>query len=157
MSGQDALKPLAEGLGGLTESWGHQKYLLGLTRRWPKMVGPTLAQNSLPAYFIGTELWIYAAHALWMQQLSFSKPELLDKINAFLQQCGGPQVSDLRWTLQPADFPSLPETGKTSPPPAPLDPERERAFRRLADAIASPEAREAFSRFWRQMESMRNR
>lgn len=154
MSEQDALKPLAAGLNGLSESWGNQKYLLGLTKRWPKMVGPVLAQNSLPAYFLGAELWVYTAHAIWMQQLGFAKPELLTKINDFLAEHGGPQVSDLRWTLQPADFPSLPAE-KPDPPPAPVDPERERAFRRLADAIADPEAREAFCRFWRQMEALR--
>ncbi|WP_417916241.1 DUF721 domain-containing protein [Candidatus Electronema sp. JC] len=155
MAGQDELKPLAAGLSGLTESWGHQKYLLGLTKRWPKMVGPVLAANSLPAYFLSTELWIYTTHAIWMQQLGFAKPELLAKVNDFLQEYGGPQVADLRWTLQPADFPALP-TEKPEPPPAPVDPERERAFRRLADAIADPEAREAFCRFWRRVESMRN-
>lgn len=156
MSEQDALKPLAAGLSSLSESWGRQKYLLGLTRRWPKMVGPVLAQNSLPAYFLGTELWIYTTHAIWMQQLSFSKPELLEKVNEFLGNYGGEQVSDLRWTLQPADFPALPSEHPV-PPPAPVDPERERAFRRLADAIANPEAREAFYRFWQRVESLRNR
>ncbi len=156
MSEQDTLKPLAAGLSSLSESWGRQKYLLGLTRRWPKMVGPVLAQNSLPAYFLGTELWIYTTHAIWMQQLSFSKPELLEKVNEFLDKYGGQQVSDLRWTLQPADFPALPSENPV-PPPAPVDPERERAFRRLADAIANSEAREAFYRFWQRVESLRNR
>ena len=153
MAGQD-LTPLANGLSGLTEHWGHQKYLLGLTRRWPTMVGPVLAANSLPAYFLSTELWIYTTHAIWMQQLGFAKPELLTKVNTFLGEYGGPQVHDLRWTLQPADFPTLP-TEKPSLPSAPIDPERELAFRRMAEAIASPEAREAFCRFWQRVESIR--
>ncbi|WP_417915551.1 DUF721 domain-containing protein [Candidatus Electronema sp. JM] len=154
MSEQDALKPLAAGLSGLTESWGNQKYLLGLTRRWPKMVGPVLAQNSLPAYFLGAELWIYTTHAIWMQQLGFAKPELLTKINDFLAEYGGPQVSDLRWTLQPADFPALPER-KPVPPPAPVDPAEEQRILSMSEAIADPEARAAFVRLWRKMAAMR--
>jgi hypothetical protein len=153
MSGQE-LKPLAEGLSGLSESWGHQKHLLGLTRRWPKMVGPVLAQNSLPAYFLGAELWIYTTHAIWMQQLSFSKPELLEKVNEFLGTYGGPQVSDLRWTLQPADFPALPEQ-KPMPPPAPVDPAEEQTILAMSEAIPNLEARAAFVRLWRTMAAMR--
>lgn len=154
MAGQDELKPLADGLSGLTEHWGHQKYLLGLTRRWPKMVGPVLAANSLPAYFLSTELWIYTTHAIWMQQLGFAKPELLTKVNDFLQEYGGPQVSDLRWTLQPADFPALPEQ-KPVPPPAPVDPTEEKRIVEMSEAIADPEARAAFCRLWRSMAEMR--
>ena len=154
MAGQDALKPLAAGLSSLTESWGHQKYLLGLTRRWPKMVGPVLAANSLPAYFLSSELWIYTAHAIWMQQLGFAKPELLIKVNDFLQEYGGPQVSDLRWTLQPADFPALPEQ-KPVPPPAPVDPAEEAQIQAMSEAIADPAARAAFVRLWRSMAGMR--
>jgi hypothetical protein len=154
MAGQDELKPLADGLGGLTEHWGHQKYLLGLTRRWPKMVGPVLAANSLPAYFLSTELWIYTTHAIWMQQLGFAKPELLTKVNDFLQEYGGPQVNDLRWTLQPADFPALPER-KPVPPPAPVDPTEEKRIVEMSEAIADPEARAAFCRLWRSMAGMR--
>jgi predicted nucleic acid-binding Zn ribbon protein len=149
MAGQE-LTLLADGLSGLTEQWGHQKYLLGLTRRWPKMVGPVLAQNSLPAYFLGTELWIYTTHAIWMQQLGFAKPELLAKVNTFLQEYGGPQVYDLRWTLQPADFPALPAQ-QPDPPLLPVDPAEEQEIQAMSEAIADPEARAAFCRLWRSM------
>lgn len=149
MAGQE-LTPLANGLSGLTEHWGHQKYLLGLTRRWPKLVGPVLAQNSLPAYFLGTELWIYTTHAIWMQQLGFAKPELLAKINTFLGEYGGPQVHDLRWTLQPADFPALPAQ-KPDPPPIPVDLAEEQEIRAMSEAIADPDVRAAFCRLWRSM------
>ena len=154
MAEDDELKPLGGRLSSLTEQWGQQKFLLGLTRRWPKLVGPVLAANSLPAYFLGNELWIYTTHAIWMQQLGFAKPELLKKVNTFLAEYGGPQVSDLRWTLQPADFPTLP-TEKPEPPPAPVDPEQEQAFRQMVEAISNQEAREALCRFWRRMESIR--
>ena len=149
MAGQD-LTPLANGLSGLTEHWGHQKYLLGLTRRWPTMVGPVLAANSLPAYFLSTELWIYTTHAIWMQQLGFAKPELLIKVNTFLGEYGGPQVHDLRWTLQPADFPSLP-TQKPDPPPIPVDLAEEQEIQAMSEVITNPEARAAFVRLWRAM------
>jgi hypothetical protein len=149
MSSQE-LKTVADGLNGLTEHWGHQKYLLGLTRRWPSMVGPALANNSLPAYFLGTELWIYTTHAIWMQQLGFAKPELLTKINTFLETFGGPQVSDLRWTLQPADFPCLPEA-KPGLPPAAVDPQEEQELQMMAEFIADPAVRQAFCKLWRTM------
>src|SRR5512133_3881827 len=90
------LKPLAGSLNVLLDQWGHQRYLLGLTRRWPKLVGKQLAEHSLPAYFLRDELWIYTRHAIWMQQMNFAKPEMLATINAFLREQNGPQVSDLR-------------------------------------------------------------
>ncbi|WP_417909277.1 DciA family protein [Candidatus Electronema sp. PJ] len=145
------LKPLAGSLNVLLDQWGQQRHLLGLTRRWPKLVGKQLAEHSLPAYFLRDELWIYTRHAIWMQQLSFAKPELLAQINAFLQEYNGPQVSDLRWTLLPADFPSLP-AAKPALPPAQVDPEEERQFQVMAEAIADPEVRQAFCRLWRGMQ-----
>jgi hypothetical protein len=153
---RDELKPLAGSLNVLLDQWGHQRYLLGLTRRWPKLVGSVLAENSLPAYFLGSELWIYTSHAIWMQQLSFAKPELLAQINTFLQEYNGPQVSDLRWTLLPADFPALPES-KLALPPAEVDPEKEQQFEAMVAAIADPEARQSLCRMWRRMEKAKHK
>lgn len=131
--------------------WGRQRYLPGLTRRWPDLVGSIYARHSMPAFFRRDELWIYISDSVWMQQMQFAKLHLLAKINAFLTQYAGPRVGDLRWKLQPADFPGPPPTEPPSPPqPVRIDPEAERNFQELIEAVENKEARQALFRLWRQ-------
>ena len=148
------LKPLAESMKSALDpaEWGRQRYLPGLTRRWPDLVGSVYANHSLPAFFRRDELWIYTNNAIWMHQMQFAKIKLLAKINEFLAQYNGPRVGDLRWMLQPADFPSLPpEEPPAPPPPVSVDPEAEQDFQNLTEAVEDVEARQALFRFWQQM------
>jgi hypothetical protein len=133
--------------------WGRQRYLPGLTRRWPDLVGKIYAEHTLPAFFRRDELWIYTSNAIWIHQMQFAKIKLLAKINDFLAQYNGPRVGDLRWKLQPADFPCLPPQEKQAAPLPVIepDPQAEQEFQNLTEAIEDKEARQALFRLWQQM------
>ncbi len=152
---KDTLTPLNKSIKSVLDpaEWGCQRYLPGLTRRWPHLVGSVFAQNSLPAFFRRDELWIYSSHAIWIQQMQFAKPGLLTQINAFLAQYNGPKVADLRWMLQPADFPKLPQV-KPAPAPAHIDPESEQEFQELTGGVENEEARQALIRLWKHMKAI---
>ncbi|CAK8719701.1 DUF721 domain-containing protein [Candidatus Electronema halotolerans] len=151
------LKPLAESMKSALDpaEWGRQRYLPGLTRRWPDLVGSVYANHSLPAFFRRDELWIYSKHAIWIQQMQFAKLKLLAKINEFLEQYNGPRVGDLRWMLQPADFPSPPPEKPPPLPPVSIDPEAEQAFKELTEGVEDVEARQALFRLWQKMHRSR--
>ncbi|MCI5159059.1 MAG: DUF721 domain-containing protein [Candidatus Electrothrix sp. AUS1_2] len=136
------------------QQWGNQWHLFTLVQHWPKLVGDAFAEHSMPAYFRRKDLWVYAHNSLWMQQMHFSKIELIAKINAFLR--GTLVVGDIRWTLQPAELVEIPEE-EYVPPPLDVDPDAERAFRAMAENVANPEAREALCRFWKRMESIKKK
>jgi hypothetical protein len=152
------LRPLSDSMKSVLDpaEWGRQRHLPGLTRRWPDLAGSIHAEHSLPAFFRRDELWIYADNAIWIHQMQFAKIKLLAKINEFLAQYNGPRVGDLRWMLQPADFPSVPP----EEPPAPLpviepDPEAEQAFHELTQGVENEEARQALFRLWQKMHRSR--
>jgi hypothetical protein len=152
------LTPLAESMKSALDpaEWGRQRYLPGLTRRWPDLVGKIYAEHSLPAFFRRDELWIYTSNAMWIHQMQFAKIKLLAKINEFLAQYEGPRVGDLRWMLQPADFPSLPSEKQPSPLPViEPDPQTEQDFKNLTEVVEDVEARQALFRFWQKMHRTR--
>lgn len=89
-----------------------------------------------------------------MQQMHFSKIDIIDKINVFLQ--GAFTVGDIRWLLQPAELIDTPEE-KYEPPPLVVDPEAEQEFRAMAENVANPEVREALCQLWLRMESLKKK
>jgi hypothetical protein len=147
-----ALKPLSESMKSMLDpaEWGRQRCLPGLTRRWPDLVGSIYAEHSLPAFFRRDELWMYTDNGIWMQQMQFAKLRLLAKINDFLAEYAGPRVGDLRWMLQPADFPGPPPKKPQPLPPVSIDPQAERHFQELIEAIENEDARQALFRLWQQ-------
>lgn len=136
------------------QQWGNQWHLFKLVHHWPQLVGDVFAEHSMPAYFRRKDLWVYAHNSLWMQQMHFSKEDIISKINAFLQ--GSLVVEDLRWTLQPVELIETPEE-KYVPPSLDVDPDAEQAFRSMAENVANPEAREALCRLWKRMESLKKK
>ena len=103
------LVPLTETLSDVygSQQWGNQWHLFTLVRHWPQLVGEAFAQYSMPAYFRRKDLWVYAHNSIRMQQMNFSKTEIIDSINGFLQ--GALTVGDIRWVLQPAELIDTPE------------------------------------------------
>jgi hypothetical protein len=72
---------------------------------WREIVGESLARQAQPRSIRNRILFIDVSHSTWVQQLQFLKPNLLEKLNAFL---GEPILKDIRFRL-----------GKISPPLAP--------------------------------------
>ncbi|RUM36331.1 MAG: hypothetical protein DSY58_05530 [Desulfobulbus sp.] len=130
--------------------WGSQLHLVPLTRDWAKIVGNETAQHSLPAYFRRKVLWVYVHNSLWMQQMQMAKPELLEKINTFLQD--KLQVEDVRWMIQPAHLIDAPETHYVSPE-IQVNKDQEQKLYAMAESIPDPVTREAFCTMWRQLTS----
>ncbi|MCI5178615.1 MAG: DUF721 domain-containing protein [Candidatus Electrothrix sp. AW3_4] len=136
------------------QQWGNQWHLFKLGQHWPRLVGDVFAEHSMPAYFRHKDLWVYAHNSIWMQQMHFSKIDIIDKINVFLQ--GAFTVGDIRWLLQPAELIDTPEE-KYEPPPLVVDPEAEQEFRAMAENVANPEVREALCQLWLRMESLKKK
>ena len=130
------------------QQWGRQAYLFSLAKNWPAIAGKEMAQHSMPAYFRRKALWIYVSSSIWMQQLQLTKIQLLESINARLEE--NHQIEELRCLVQPAGF--VDSSNNNHPPPrvAP-NPEAEQKFYALAENIPDPVTREAFCNMWRSL------
>ncbi len=67
-----------------------------LLRSWKEIVGEPIALQTQPYAIRNRILFIYVSHSVWLQQLQFFKPALLEKINQFL---GEPLLQDIRFKL----------------------------------------------------------
>ncbi len=133
------------------QQWGRQWHLFSLVQHWPELAGSEFASHSMPAFFRQDELWIYARDSIWMQQMHFSKLDIISRINAFLK--GAQSVEDIRWTLEPADLIEIAVREEYISPPTDVDPEAERQFRMLAENVKDPKVRAALLRLWLRLET----
>jgi len=81
-------------LPGLIQTYGLEiKFLeYRLKQDWDRLIGPPLAGHTKPDAIKYRKLFLLAENSVWLQQLVFLKPVLLDKINSFAQ---GPLISDI--------------------------------------------------------------
>ncbi len=111
-------------LAGLAHRLGLESKLLEtrLHRRWSEIVGRQIATHTRPDQIRFKKLYVYVQHSVWLQQLTYLKPALLDKINA---AAGESLVSDL--VLRIGDFSPVSSPaeqridclpGRVEPPPA---------------------------------------
>ena len=63
-----------------------------LRRRWSAIVGDQLAAHTRPDLIRFKKLYLIVENSVWLQQLTFLKPTLIEKINA---AADGPVVSDI--------------------------------------------------------------
>lgn len=63
-----------------------------LRREWPAIVGKQVAAHTRPDTIRFKKLYVVAENSIWLQQLTFLKPDLLEKINA---AAGSPIVTDI--------------------------------------------------------------
>jgi len=63
-----------------------------LKRDWDRLIGTPLARHTKPDSIKYHKLFLLAENSVWLQQLVFLKPVLLDKINTFAQH---PLISDI--------------------------------------------------------------
>jgi predicted nucleic acid-binding Zn ribbon protein len=113
----------------------HVALLVSLRIRWPGLVGPLLAEQTVPARLRGGVLTISVRNHAWAQELQLCKPALLAKV----AEGTGPNspVHDLRFVVGavpvPADDAIVP-AGETPRPPS-FEPEG-------LSTVADPEIRE---------------
>jgi len=73
-----------------------------LWRKWPEIVGQTLAQNTDPVGYYRRTLVVWVKNASWLQQLSFASDPIKEKVNAFL---GKEWIYRVRFTIQKNEGP----------------------------------------------------
>lgn len=67
-----------------------------LEQKWRDVVGPTIAEQTLPCAYERGTLHIWVRHSAWMQQLWFFQDAIKEKVNAHL---GKNWVRQVRFTL----------------------------------------------------------
>ena len=67
---------------------------------WEQAVGAPIAENTRPAAFKGRLLLVHVSSSVWLHQLQFMKPELIEKINS---ACGEKLVEELSFKIGPLD------------------------------------------------------
>lgn len=94
MRAHGSLDSVACVLEGLARRLGLESKLLEfrLRRQWSDIVGEQIAAHTRPEQIRFKKLLIHVRHSVWLQQLTFLKPALLQKINT---AAGEPLVSEL--------------------------------------------------------------
>jgi hypothetical protein len=85
---------LSETLKGLNLDFPLKTSLL--LRSWREIVGEPIAAQTQPYAIRNRILFVHVSHSVWIQQLQFFKPALLEKINQFL---GEPLLQEIRFKL----------------------------------------------------------
>lgn len=67
-------------------------------RRWPEVVGATLAEKSAPDRYSRGTLWVAATGSAWAQELRLQKDLILAKLN---RMAGDTIFEDLRVGVRP--------------------------------------------------------
>lgn len=83
MRGQGGLDSFGTILTGLSRRLGLESKLFEarLRRRWPDIVGEPIAMHTRPDQLRFKKLYIFVRNSVWLQQLTFLKPMLLQKVN----------------------------------------------------------------------------
>lgn len=100
-SASDVLQSLfQEGKSPLSEEFSRWQ----LWRKWPEIVGPTVAAQTDPVGFREGVLYVCVKNSVWIQQLTFVSKQLREKINGFL---GNDKVKTIRFTTDRKSVPKL--------------------------------------------------
>ena len=94
MRGQSKLDSFGTILAGLAHRLGLESKLFEarLRRQWPDIVGEAIAIHARPDHIRFRKLTVFVHNSVWLQQLSFLKPVLLEKVNAL---AGEPLVTEI--------------------------------------------------------------
>lgn len=66
----------------------------GALRRWPDIVGQHLAAHTTPLYIVDKCLYVKTEGAVWMQEVSFKRTEIINRLNDIL---GVKAVTEIRY------------------------------------------------------------
>lgn len=137
------LSPLASILDDIAQRFGLSVRLLEhrLQRQWPAIVGEHVATHTRPESIRFKKLYVITDSSVWVQQLAFLKPSLLESINT---AAGSPIVTDIVLRIGEVEH-ETPENGSESPnslnkiqPAHSLSPESLAEVSRHAEAVENP-------------------
>jgi predicted nucleic acid-binding Zn ribbon protein len=94
MRGQSRLDSFGSILAGVAHRLGLESKLFEarLRRQWPDIVGKPIAAHTRPDQIRFKKLYVLVHNSVWLQQLTFLKPVLLEKVNAM---AGEPLVTEI--------------------------------------------------------------
>jgi len=84
MAAQSFFDSIASVLSGIARRHGMEPKLLEhkLLKNWPEIAGEQIAAHTRPDQIKFKKLHLIAESSVWLQHLTFLKPELIEKINA---------------------------------------------------------------------------
>ena len=115
MRGQSRLDSFGTILAGVAHRLGLESKLFEarLRRHWPEVVGEPIATHTRPDQIRFKKLYVFVHNSVWLQQLTFLKPVLLEKVNTM---AGETLVTEI--VLRIGEFSA---ERASSPPPSPLE------------------------------------
>ncbi len=94
MHRQGPLDSIGSILSGIAHRFGLEAKMLEcrLRRQWPEIVGAQIAAHTRPDQIRFKKLYLSVHNSVWLQQLTFLKPQLLQKVN---EVAGQPVVTEI--------------------------------------------------------------
>jgi hypothetical protein len=113
MRGISSIDSLSSILEGLTRRLGIESKLLEnrMRRDWVSIVGEPIASNTWPDQIRYKKLYLLVRNSVWLHQLTFLKPTLIQKLN---QVAGGEFVTEI--ALRMGEIPAHTAASVTTPP-----------------------------------------
>lgn len=113
MPASSRLTPIASTLDDIAQRFGMSVKLLEhrLQRQWPVIVGEHVAAHTRPESIRFKKLYVIADSSVWVQQLAFLKPSLLESINT---AAGSPIVTDIVLRVGEVEHKTLGEDTESS-------------------------------------------
>jgi len=130
---------LHTGLAGL--GLGERLREIDIWRLWPEVVGPVVATRSQPLRIINGTLYVAVSSGPWMQELSFHKAMMKDKLN---DRLGGEVVREIILKSGRVES-AAPPSADEAPSRKPLSSQQLAQISGQSAAIADPETRAAFA------------
>jgi hypothetical protein len=94
MAAQSFFDSIASVLSGVARRHGMESRLLEhkLLRNWPAIAGEPIASHTRPDQIKFKKLYLVVENSVWVQHLTFLKPELIAKVNA---AAGSAMITDV--------------------------------------------------------------
>lgn len=119
----------------------------GLWEKWGGIVGAEIAAHARPFRWQGHVLVVRVKHPAWIQELSYFKPQMLERIRASHPEA---ELLDIRFEVGELPAYEQAEIGEETLAPRMLSAEEREFIERTAQEIDDPEIREAAERAMRR-------
>jgi len=92
------MEHISQSLEGLLKKLELDRRVLGwsVLSIWEEVVGPRIAANAKPVAYRDSKLFVRVATTIWMHELSFTKGEVLRKLN---ERLGERVIEDIVFSL----------------------------------------------------------